>query len=107
MFEELGRDGPTADELEKARRRIVWDARGLVDSAEETSAFYAGSALFQRGSTPEAHVDQLVRVTANDVRDAARRLARPERLNVVAVGLLEDGEDTRLEDIVAGWTGTG
>jgi len=107
MFEELGREGPTADELEKARRRIVWDARGLIDSAEEISAFYAGSALFQRGSTPQEHVDQLVRVTASDVRDAARRLSQPERLNVVAVGLLDDGEDARLEDVVAGWSGAG
>ena len=107
MFEELGREGPSTEELEKARRRIVWDARGLVDSAEETSAFYAGSALFERGSTPAAHVDELLRVTASDVRDAARRLARPERLNVVAVGLLEDGEDARLEDVVTGWTGAG
>jgi predicted Zn-dependent peptidase len=107
MFEELGREGPTAEELEKARRRIVWDARGLADSAEEASAFYASGALFQRAATPEAHIDELLRVGASDVRDAARRLARPERLNVVAVGLLEDGEDARLEDVVAGWGGAG
>ncbi|MCL2447959.1 MAG: insulinase family protein [Polyangiaceae bacterium] len=107
MFEELGREGPTADELEKARRRIVWDARGLADSAEETSAFHAHGALFDRASTPAGHVDELLRVTASDVRDAARRLARPDRLNVVAVGLLDDGEDARLEDVVHDWCGAG
>jgi hypothetical protein len=39
------------------------------------------------------------------VREAARAIARPERLDVVAVGLLEDGEDDRLAAIVEGWAG--
>jgi predicted Zn-dependent peptidase len=105
MFEELGHEGPTADELEKARRRIVWDARAIVDSAEEVSAFFAGGALFERSTTPAKHAEELLRVTSDDVREAARKLAQPERLNVVAVGLLEDGDDAHLEQIVSGWSG--
>jgi predicted Zn-dependent peptidase len=107
MFEELAREGPTSDELAKARRRIGWDARGWADSAEEVSAFHANAALFHRATTAENHVAELLRVTSDDVREAARRIARPERLNVVAVGLLEDGEDARLEDTVWGWAGAG
>jgi predicted Zn-dependent peptidase len=106
MFEELGRQGPTADELDKARRRIVWDANALADSAEETAAFYAAGTLFERFVTPEQHVAELVGVKADDVREAARELARPDRLNVVAVGLLNAGEDADLEELIAGWTGS-
>ena len=105
MFEELAREGPTPGELEKARRRIAWDARAMADSAEETGAFYAAGLLFDRFSTPAEHVAELTAVGAEQVREAARELARPERLNVVAVGLLEDGEDERLGDAVKGWTG--
>jgi predicted Zn-dependent peptidase len=105
MFEELAREGPTPEELEKTRRRIVWDARTLADSAEETAAFYAGGLLFERFSTPEDHVAQLVRVDARQVREAARDLARPERLTAVAVGLLDDGEDERMGAVVTGWEG--
>jgi predicted Zn-dependent peptidase len=105
MFEEVARDGPTAEELEKARRRIVWDARALADSAEETAAYHAAGLLFERFRTPGEHVADLLRVDAEGVCEAARRLARPDRLNVVAVGLLENGEDARLEDIVKGWAG--
>jgi hypothetical protein len=76
----------------------------MADSAEEASAFFAGGLLFERFATPHEHVDELVRVTAREVRDAARELGRPERLNVIAVGLLEDGEDERLEEVVVGWT---
>jgi predicted Zn-dependent peptidase len=105
MFEELAREGPTSEELDKARRRIAWDARALYDSAEETAAFYAGGLLLERPSTPESHMADLIRVQADEVRAAARHLARPERLNVVAVGLLEEGEDRRLEQAVEGWAG--
>ena len=48
---------------------------------------------------------ELTAVGAEEVREAARELARPERLNVVAVGLLDDGEDGRLGDAVKGWAG--
>jgi predicted Zn-dependent peptidase len=105
MFEELAREGPSPDELEKARRRIAWDARAMADSAEETGAFYAAGLIFDRFSTPQEHVDELTRVSAEQVRDAVRELARPERLNVIAVGLLEDGEDARLARVVEGWRG--
>src|SRR5258708_17714662 len=105
MFDELAREGPTPEELEKTRRRIAWDARSLADSAEETSAFFASGLLFDRFVTPEEHVAQLVAVSADAVREAAVQIARPERLSVVAVGLLDDGEDGRLEGAVMGWSG--
>jgi predicted Zn-dependent peptidase len=107
MFEELAREGPTAEELEKARRRIAWDASALSDSAEETGAFYAAGVLFDRFLTPDEHVAELVAVRAEDVREAARELARPERLNVVAVGLVgaDEGEDSELEELVGDWQG--
>jgi predicted Zn-dependent peptidase len=97
MFEELAREGPAADELDKARRRIVWDMRAMADSAEDMAAFYAGSALFERASTPAQEIDELIRVEADQVREAARAIARPERLDV--------GEDERLTDAVKGWGG--
>jgi predicted Zn-dependent peptidase len=105
MFEELAQDGPNREELEKARRRIAWDARALQDSAEDLASFYAAGVLFERFATPEAHVAELCRVEADAVREAARRLASPDRLNVVAVGLPEGGENSELADVVRAWPG--
>jgi predicted Zn-dependent peptidase len=105
MFEELAREGPSAEELEKARRRIAWDARALGDSVEDTAAFYAAGLLFDRFATAEEHVAELLRVSRDEVREAALQLARPERLNVVAVGLLAGGEGDRLIELVTGWAG--
>ena len=99
MFEELAREGPTAEELEKARRRIAWDAprdgrlgRGGRRRSSRAALLFdrvrdAGRA--RGGAGPRRAPTRCARRRA--------RIARPERLNVVAVGLLEDGEDERLE----------
>ncbi|CAN5700381.1 pitrilysin family protein [soil metagenome] len=102
---DLAKHGPTEAELEKARRRNAWEMQSIVDSPEELAGFYAGGYLFERFETPEARVAANAAVTTKRVREMAELLARPERLNVLAVGLLEDGEDKRLEDIVKGFKG--
>jgi predicted Zn-dependent peptidase len=107
LFDELAETGPTEEELAKARRRVLWDARSMTDSAEETGSFYAGGLLFDRPTTPEDHVAALLRVTPADVREVARWMARPERLSVTAVGLPDGAEDAALEDVVDGWRGAG
>jgi predicted Zn-dependent peptidase len=103
LFDDLARSGPTDEELAKARRRVLWDARSMRDSAEEMGSFYAGGILFDRQTTPEEHVAALVAVTPADVREVARWMVRPERLSVTAVGLPDGDQDTALEDVVDGW----
>jgi predicted Zn-dependent peptidase len=105
MVEELAKDGPHAEELEKARRRHAWDMTAMLDSAEETAGFFAGGLLFNRFETPAERLSSLAKITRDDIRDVARLLAQPARLNVVAVGLLENGEDKRLTDVVKNWPG--
>ena len=105
MIEEIAADGPSADELEKVRARHRWELSSMRDSAEELAGFHAGGFLFERFETLDERLARTVAVTRDDVVRVARRLADPKRLNVVAVGLLEDGEDDRLEAIVKGWRG--
>jgi predicted Zn-dependent peptidase len=103
LLSELARTGPTEAELEKARRRHGWDMRTMLDSPEELAGFYATGLLFDRFETPEARAEKNAAVSGDDIRTLARLVAQPGRLNVLAVGLLEDGEDRRLEDEVKGY----
>ncbi len=102
---ELARTGPTEQELEKARRRNAWEVHALGDSPEDLAGFYAGGLLFDRFETPEARVSANASVTAKRLQEMAELLAQPDRLNVLAVGLLEDDEDKRLEDVVKSFKG--
>jgi hypothetical protein len=47
----------------------------------------------------------MLAVTKEQIRDVAALIAQPDRLNVVAVGLLEDGEDERFEKVIEGFKG--
>ncbi len=107
LLVELARSGPTEAELTKARRRNAWEVLGMFDSPEDLAGFYAGGLLFERFETPEARLAANAAVTAEQVRSLAETLAQPERINVLAVGLLEDDEDRRLEGVVKGYRGPG
>jgi predicted Zn-dependent peptidase len=105
LMEEIAETGPSDDELAKAQRRHAWDLATFVDSAEDAAGFLAGGLLFERFETLEERRESLARVTREDIRQVARRIAQPDRLSVVAVGLLENGEDRRLTEVVKGWRG--
>jgi predicted Zn-dependent peptidase len=103
LLSELARTGPSDEELVKARRRHGWDTRTMLDSPEELAGFYAAGLLFDRFETPEERAAKCAAITPEDVRALAAEIAQPDRLNVLAVGLLEDGEDERFEAIVDGF----
>lgn len=102
---DLATKGPTEDELAKARKRNAWEMRSMFDSPEDLAGFYAGGLLFDRFETPEARLAANSAVTPARLREMAELLAQPDRLNVLAVGLLENGEDTRLSDYVKAYRG--
>ena len=102
---DLAKNGPTEQEVEKAKKRNAWEMRAVNDSPEELAGFYAGGLLFDRFETPEARLAGNAAVTTKRLREMAELLAQPDRLNVLAVGLLEDGEDKRLADVVKGFKG--
>jgi secreted Zn-dependent insulinase-like peptidase len=67
------------------------------------AGFFAGGTLFERLESMEERRAALEAVTAENVREVAAILAEPSRLNVIAVGLLENDEDKRLADAVKRW----
>ncbi len=100
LLADLARSGPSDSELAKAKRRHAWEMRAMQDSPEELAGFYAVGLLFDRFETPEARMEKNAAVQGEDIRALAELIAQPERLNVLAVGLLEDDDDSELEDAV-------
>lgn len=86
IFADLAETGPTAAEMEKARRRFGFDLDALEDDAQDLCDFYGPSELFGQRRSPDARRDELMSLTADDVRAAAARVLNPARANVVLVG---------------------
>ena len=72
----------------------------MEDDAESVAAFYGLAALAAITRTPMARHEELAAVTRADVQEAAGIVFRPDRLNVVAVGLLSEGDERKLEKLV-------
>ena len=104
LMKDLAASGPAAAELEKARRRHRWDMRAMLDSPEEVAGFYAAGILFDRKESVEERLEANAAVSSQDIRDLAGLIATPDRLNVVAVGPLEDLEDKGLEAVVTSYS---
>lgn len=104
LLADLAKNGPSDEELAKAKRRHGWDMRSILDSPEELAGFYAAGVLFDRFESTAERAAKNAAVTKEDIRALADLIAQPNRLNVLAVGLLEDGEDRRLEEAVKGYS---
>jgi predicted Zn-dependent peptidase len=102
LLVDLANTGPTAEELDKAKRRARWDVRAMVDAPEDLASHYAVSTLFNRFEPPHERLLRLEKVTRDDVLQVLHTVAAAERVNVVAVGMLEGGQDQRLLEVVRG-----
>lgn len=105
LLQELAAHGPTDAELEKAKNRHLWSVEAMLDDADAMASFYGLAALAGIARTPGARHEELASVTREEVRDAAQRIFRPERMSVVAVGLLSRAEESRMEKAVRGFGG--
>jgi len=93
---QLKHDGPSAEEMEKARTRLRFQLETLLDSSADLAAFYGFGELFGLARSPEARLRELLAVTTRDVRAIARRLFRPERLALLTVGTLSAAERRKI-----------
>src|SRR5262249_9457815 len=100
LVRELAAHGPSEAELDKARRRHRWDMRAMMDSPEDLAGFHAAGLIFDRHESVQGRITRNLAVTSQEIRDLAGLIAKPDRLNVVAVGNLEEDEEDRLEEVV-------
>lgn len=101
LLRALAEDGPSAVEIEKAKRRARWEAERAADQPETAADDLGLSAL--RG-TPRTTADRLARLAAVDrtaVRRAARRLFRPDAIAVALVGPVSRATERRARALLS------
>lgn len=88
MVEELAADGPTEEELDKAKKRHRWSVLAALDHADELETLAGGAVLFDRTRGLEAQAYRFDALTVDDLRNVARDVFARERLYVATVGTL-------------------
>lgn len=90
LIEALRRDPPTEEELDKARRRYLWDLRTVRDDPEYTTHFVGSSVLFALPEKLQVVAEQVQRVTPQDIQRAVQRYFHPSKAYLTCIGMLED-----------------
>jgi predicted Zn-dependent peptidase len=90
----------TPGELDKAKRRYLFDLEAGFDDLDGLCGWFGGTELFFRPYTHEERVRRMDRVTAEEVREVARRVLRADRLTAVAVGALESDTARKVQRLL-------
>lgn len=89
LIEELRDQAPSAEEVEKAKQRYLWDLRTVRDSPEGTAHFVGSGALFGLPDRIETVAEQVARVTPDDIQNLAQRYLHPDDAHLTCVGVLD------------------
>ena len=81
---------PTEAELDKAKRRYLWDLRTVRDDPEETVHFVGTSALFGLPEELEVAAERVSKVSPDDIQRVVRSHFTREDAHVTCVGVLDD-----------------
>ncbi|HKP57110.1 MAG TPA: pitrilysin family protein [Polyangiales bacterium] len=76
-------------ELDKVKRRYMWQLEASLDDAQALCAHYGQRALLGQDGHIGALREQIASVTAAELRSVAREVLCRERLHVVTVGMLD------------------
>ncbi len=82
----VAREGPTAEELARAKRRHRMALEASLDSTYDMAAWFGGTALFREPPPLERRAEEMDAISAGQVVALAREVLRPENLTVTAVG---------------------
>lgn len=100
----LAREGPSDDELTKAKARHGWEMQSILDDPTGIAEFHGLAALARISGTPEARHAEIQEVTGAQVQEVARKIFRPENVCGIAVGVLEDRIRREVEQLVRGFS---
>jgi predicted Zn-dependent peptidase len=100
LVERLAREAPSDDELDKAKRRHLWDLRTVRDDPEETSHFVGVSALFGLPEALETLATEVAAVTPERIQELAQRYFAAEHAHLTCVGVLDDTLLDQLRGVV-------
>jgi predicted Zn-dependent peptidase len=100
LIRELGERGPTEEEVEKAKRRYLWDLQTIRDDPEDAADFVGTSVLFGLPEQVSTIARQVANVSADDIQRVARKYLDPHHAYLTCVGVLDDELLSALQSFV-------
>ncbi|MEM9489822.1 MAG: pitrilysin family protein [Myxococcota bacterium] len=106
ILELLGRfrDQPiSAGDLARIKQRYRSDMLAALDDSAAMASWFGGTALYYPPSDLDQRLAGMAAITADDIRAAAERVLRPERLAIAVVGPLSRARQGEVRELAMRW----
>lgn len=97
--------GVSPAELARAKKRKERDIIFSLDEPEYLSEIFGSDLLLGRVKTPEKKLEEVKKVTIQDIQSLAKRIFVPQRLNYVIVGPYKENQKSKVENIMRAFKG--
>jgi predicted Zn-dependent peptidase len=98
------RDGPSSEEVDRARQRHRFDLEFGRDSLGAWAERHVWPLLYSSVREDVDEMNALQKIGTEELRALARRLLAPERLHVAMVGPLDSANEAMVERVVQKFT---
>lgn len=91
------------DELRRCQQRFRWQMEGVMDNPGELAEYIATESRAAKLRSPLDRIEQLTRITSEELQRTAQRWFTPAHLNVVVVGTQSRTAQRRLREQLNGF----
>jgi predicted Zn-dependent peptidase len=103
LLDGLRRGDVKADELAKAGVRYRYETLASIDDASAMAAWFGSTALYYKPPSLSERLEQMSKITVDDVVRVAEQVLVPEKLVLAAVGSLSRARLGELRQVVTDW----
>ncbi|HUS27036.1 MAG TPA: pitrilysin family protein [Kofleriaceae bacterium] len=103
LLDGLRRGEVSPDELAKAGVRYRYETLASIDDAAAMAAWFGSTALYYKPPSLSERLEQMSKITVDDVVRVAEQVLVPEKLVVAAVGSLSRARLGELRQVVTDW----
>jgi predicted Zn-dependent peptidase len=93
----------TDDELAKARVRYRYETLASIDDASMMAGWFGGTALYYKPPSLSERLEQMQKVTIDDIVQVAEEVLSPQHLVLAAVGSLSRARLGELRQVINEW----
>ncbi len=96
----LKKQEPSKAEIEKAKRRYLWDLRTVLDDTEGATQFAGANSLFGLAEDLQSSGQLIAEVSTEEIRKVVESYLRPEQAYITCVGALSDKQLASIEALI-------